>query len=125
MSRRGWGCELARLGCGPVRPGIVSRRKLDSLPFRLFHAVWVEISGRHHWESLPFRLFSTVWVEISGRPLLDSLPFRPIFVIWVEISNKQAWDSLPFSADFPDLGRDFQPAALGFSTLFGCFPLFG
>ena len=30
-----------------------------------------------------------------------------------------------FSAISRCLGRDFQPAALGFSTLFGCFPLFG
>ena len=104
MSRRGRGCELARLGCEPVRPGIVSRRKLDSLPFRLFRAVWVEISGRHHWESLPFRLFPVIWVEISGR---------------------HRWESLPFSADYRLLGRDLHPAALGFSTLFGCFPLFG
>ena len=146
----------------------MSRRKLDSLPFRLFPVIWVEISNRLHWDSLPFspvsrclgrdlrtaatgfstlsavfhclgrdfqqascgilypfRLFSTIWVEISGRHRWDSLPFLHISAVWVEICNRHHWESLPFSAISRYLGRDFQPAALGFSTLFGCFPLFG
>ncbi len=168
----------------------MSRRKLDSLPFRLFPVIWVEISNRLHWDSLPFsavshclgrdfqlaalgfstlfacftrclgrdlrtaatgfstlsavfhclgrdfqqascgilypfRLFSTIWVEISGRHRWDSLPFLHISAVWVEICNRHHWESLPFSAISRYLGRDFQPAALGFSTLFGRFSLFG
>lgn len=51
--------------------------------------------------------------------------FRLIFAFWVEISGRWKLESLPFSAVFPCLGRDLHPAATGFSTLFGSFPLFG
>ena len=51
--------------------------------------------------------------------------FPAKMAVWVEISHKQARESLPFSADFRYLGRDLHPAATGFSTLFGCFSLFG
>lgn len=71
-----------------------------------------------------FRLFPAVWVEIHERRHQDSLPFRPISAFWVEIHERRHQDFLPFSPVFRYLGRDLQPAAPGFSTLFGRFPLF-
>ena len=86
---------------------------------------------------------SAVWVEIcgvkddgggcetaepvvgEGRRGLGSLPFRLISAFWVEISNRQLQESLPFRPVFPDLGRDFQPAATGFSTFSAGSPPFG
>ena len=81
MSWRGWG---------------VSLRKLDSLPFRLFPVIWVEISNRLHWDSLPFSPVS----RCLGRDFRTAV---------TGIST--------FSAVFFLLGRDFQQASSGFSTL--------
>ena len=73
----------------------------------------------------PFRLISPIWVEISNRRHRVSLPFRLISLIWVEISERRHRVSLPFSTDFRYLGRDFRPAALGFSTFSTGFPDLG
>lgn len=94
-------------------------------PFRPIFAVWVEISNKLAQESLPFCTISAVWVEISGRRLQESLPFSGIFAIWVDISRRRPRESLPFSPILCYLGRDFQPAATGISTLFAGFTLFG
>lgn len=44
-------------------------------------------------------------------------PFRSISAIWVEICERGNLESLPFSTDLRCLGRDFQPATTGISTL--------
>ena len=46
------------------------------------------------------------------------------FPLFVHL-NSIIYNSLPFSAGFPDLGRDFQPAVLGFSTFSADFPDLG
>ena len=118
-------------------------------PFRSISAIWVEICDRGNWESLPFspilrylgrdfrpaaqrswnlypfRPISAVWVEKFDRQLQESLPFCTISAVWVEICERRYLESLPFSPILCYLGRDFQPAATGFSTFFAGFTLFG
>ena len=124
MSRRGWGCELARLGCEPARLGGVSRRKSYSLPFRLFPVIWVEISNRLHWDSLPFSAVS----RYLGR---DFQQASSGFSTFSPVSRYLGRDFQPaeigfstHSTDFRCLDRDFQPAALGFLSTNRATPCF-
>ena len=52
-------------------------------------------------------------------------PFRSISAIWVEICDRGNLESLPFSPILRYLGRDLRTAALGISTFFAGFTLFG
>ena len=65
--------------------------------------------------SVGWRCRPEVWDGGTG----NLYPFRQVFAVWVEIYDRRLPESLPFSADFHLLGRDFQPAATGISTLFG------
>ena len=67
-------------------------------------------------KSGPVFQYGVMPVRLEGRLLTVATadPFQPA-----------ALDFSTFLADFRYLGRDFRPAAPGFSTLFGWFPRFG
>ena len=66
---------------------------MESLPFRLIFAVWVEICGRGHWESLPF--------SADFRCLGRDFP-------------KADLGNSTFLADFRRLGRENKPHPVKF-----------
>ena len=97
----------------------------DSLPFRPFSAVWVEISGRQLWDSLPF---SAVFRCLGRDFRTVALGFSTISADFCYLGRDFRTAALGFStisADFLCLGRDFPKAASGFSTIFAGFSLFG
>ena len=72
-----------------------------------------------------FRLFPAIWVEISERQYWESLPFFRDFRLLGRYFQRQYWESLPFSQIFRLLGRDSRMAVAGFSTYFLVFRRLG